>query len=86
MGRYATAARKAAELTNKQLGTEIASLGPVDRDRLQTLLPQKRDKEAFLALMKQVEAERERDENLAYLNENLQSVGEVVFKILKFFT
>ena len=85
MGRYASAARKARDLTNKQLATEIASLGPVNRDVLQKLLPRKREKEVFLELMKQVEQEKTTDENLAYLRENLESTGKVIFKMLKFF-
>ena len=45
MGRYREAARRAAELTNKELGTRIAALSPVNTERLQGLLPAKRDKE-----------------------------------------
>lgn len=80
--RYAAAARKARELTNKQLASEISSLGPLNRDRIQDLLPMKRDKEAFLALMKEVEAEKSMDEKLAYLKENLETAGKIAIKAL----
>ncbi len=86
MGRYASAARKASDLTNKQLATEIASLSPMNRETLQDLLPRKRDKETFLALMKLVEKETDMDEKIAYLRENLESAGKVVFKLLRFLT
>lgn len=84
MGRYASAARKARQLTNKQLATEIAALGPMNRETLQKLLPRKREKEVFLKLMKQVEQEKTSDENLAYLKDNLESTGKVIFKLLRF--
>ncbi len=86
MGRYASAARKASDLTNKQLATEIAALSPMNRETLQDLLPRKRDKQTFLALMKLVEQEKHMDENVAYLRENLESAGKVVFKLLRFLT
>jgi hypothetical protein len=83
--RYAKAARKAREMTNKELATEISSLTPINRERLQELLPRKRDKEAFIELMKVVEAESDVDEKLSYLRDNLTTVGKVVFKALKLF-
>lgn len=83
MGRYRTAARKAAEMTNKELGTEIAALSPVSRDRIQKLLPRKRDKEAFLELMQKVEEETAMEEKLAYLRDNLESAGKVALTVLK---
>ena len=86
MGRYASAARKASDLTNKQLATEIASLSPMNRETLQDVLPRKRDKETFLALMKLVEQEKDMDDNIAYLRDNLESAGKVVFKLLRFLT
>ena len=83
--RYRKAAIKARELTNKQLATELASIGPVDRDRFNDLLPQKRDKEAFIELMKVVEDEAEMDRQLAYLRDNLATAGKVALRVLRFF-
>lgn len=85
MGRFQTAAKKARNLTNKQLASEITDLTPFSRDRLKEFLPTKRDKETFLALMKEVEAETAEDTKLAYLKENIESAGRVVFKVLKTF-
>ena len=85
MGRYRTAARKARNLTNKQLGTELALLSPLSRAELNKLLPRKTDKQAFLALMSQVEAGTAMDTKLAFLRDNLQTAGKVVFKVLKAF-
>ena len=84
MGRFSTAARRARNLTNKQLATEIAAISVVQRDVLQGLLPRKRDKEAFLELMKVVEAETAMDEKLAFLGENLATAGKAAFKVLRF--
>lgn len=82
MGRYREAAERARQLTNKQLATEMAALAPFKRGELQKLLPRKRDKEAFIALMKEVEAESTEDEKLAYLQNNLNTAGKVVIKVL----
>jgi len=85
MGRYSEAAAQASELTNKQLSTEIAAMSPFNRDMLNRLLPLKRDKEAFLKLMIEVENETTRDEKLAYIKNNITSAGGVVLKLLKVF-
>jgi hypothetical protein len=81
--RFTEAAINAREMTNKQLATEIATLTKFNREELNVLLPQKRDKEAFVELMKTVEAETSMDEKLAYLRTNLETAGKVVFTILK---
>lgn len=83
--RYAKAARAAAKLTNKQLGDELAKLGPASSDALRELLPTKRDKREFAKLMAVVEAEAELDEQVAYLAENVQTAGRAALKALKFF-
>jgi len=84
MGRFSAAAKRARELTNKQLATEIAALSAaVSRDRLQELLPLKQDKEAFLELMEQVEAETTMDEKLAFLSANLATAGKAALTMLK---
>lgn len=83
--RYAKAAKKAAELTNKQLSGELAMLGPLNDEKLRELLPKKKDKEAFANLMAVVESETAEDEQLAYMSENIQTVGKVALKVLKYF-
>lgn len=85
MGRYAAAARRAAELTNKELATEIAVVAPASREELTELLPTKSDKVRFLELMKIVEAETAEDEKLARLMANVESLGAVALKALRIF-
>lgn len=85
MGRYRDAARAAAELTNKELGTRIAELAPISMARLQELLPTKRDKEAFVELMRVVEDETEVENQLSYLRDNLATAGKVALKALRLF-
>ena len=80
--RYRTAAKKARELTNKQLATELSSLTPINREKFQKLMPTKREKEAFIELMKVVEAETKIDEKLAYLSDNLKTAGKIAIKAL----
>lgn len=83
--RYRDAARKAAELTNKQLGAELATLNRLSEQDLRELLPTKRDKEAFAELMAVVEKEANIDRQFAFLSQNLQTTGKVVLKLLKYF-
>lgn len=83
--RYRDAARKAAELTNKQLGAELATLNRLSEQDLRELLPTKRDKEAFAELMAVVEKEADIDRQFAFLSQNLQTTGKVVLKLLRYF-
>ena len=81
--RFSDAAKKASELTNKQLASEIASVGNLSRDKIHELLPMKKDKETFVELMKEVEAETTMDQKITYLQNNIQSAGKVAFTLLK---
>lgn len=81
--RFTQAAKEASDVTNKQLGEKIATLSSFNKNELNELLPTKKDKEAFLRLMEQVEADTELDEKLTFLTENIQTAGKVVFQILK---
>jgi hypothetical protein len=85
MGRYRDAARVAADLTNKELTTRIAELAPFSVDQLQELLPTKKDKEAFVALMRVVEEETVLENQLNYLRDNLASAGKVALMALRAF-
>ena len=79
------AAERAAQLTNKQLAGELAQLGPLSVAKLDQLLPEKRDKEEFAKLMAVVQSETDKDKQLAYLENNLQTAGGMVLKLLKYF-
>jgi hypothetical protein len=83
--RYSNAAKAAADLTNKQLAEELAKLGPANAARLNELLPEKKDKEAFAKLMAIVENETRLDNQLAFLAANLQTAGKAALRVLKFF-
>lgn len=83
--RYREAAQKAKNLTNKQLGEELAKFSPLNDRKLRKLLPTKRDKEYFTELMATVEEEAAMDKQLAYLGENLQTAGMVALKVLRYF-
>lgn len=80
--RFTQAAKEASEATNKQLGEKIATLSSFNKEELNELLPTKRDKETFLKLMSQVEADTEMDNKLAYIVDNIQTVGRVMLKII----
>jgi hypothetical protein len=85
MGRFSKAAREAADLTNKELTSRIAELTPISSAQLQELLPSKRDKEDFVALMRVVEDETEMENQLTFLRNNLATAGRVALKALKLF-
>jgi hypothetical protein len=85
MGRFRDAAREAADLTNKELASRIAELTPVSAAQLQQLLPTKRDKEDFVALMRVVEEETSVENQLNFLRDNLATAGRVALKALKLF-
>ncbi len=81
--RFTEAAEKASSLTNKELGSELSKVGNLDEAKIRELLPQKEDKQAFIELMKEVNAETTGDEKLAFLQSNALSAGRVAFKLLK---
>lgn len=85
MNQFSESAEKNRRKTNDELADELAPLISLSRKRLQELLPKKRDKQAFRELMEKVEDETEMDAKLAYLQDNVKTVGEVIFKVLKTF-
>lgn len=81
--RFTAAAKAAREATNKELATEIAAVSSFSRDSINEILPTKKDKEAFVKLMEQVEADTAMDEKLTYLTENIKTAGVVAINLLK---
>ncbi len=81
--RFSDAARRASDITNKELATELSVLSNLNREKIKKLLPLKRDKQAFIELMKEVEADTTMDEKLAYLQQNINSAGTVALRLLK---
>lgn len=85
MGRYSDAAKRARDLTNKQLGADIASFSKFTSDDIGKLLPAAKDKQAFLALMAEVEKETSIDDKLNFLRNNIETAGKAALQVLKFF-
>ena len=81
--RFAKAGKMAREATNKELADELSAISSLNRDRIRELLPAKRDKEDFIKLMEQVEADTAMDEKIAFLQENIKTVGAVALRVLK---
>ena len=81
--RFKEAAEKASEITNKQLADELATVSKLSRDSIRKLLPRKTDKEAFVKLMEEVEADTTMDEKVTFLQDNIKSVGNVAITLLK---
>lgn len=83
MNGYTEIFERASRLTDQQLATEMAALGPFNRDKLQELLPRTRDREVFLELMRVVEDESDMDKKLAYLKTSVEILGPVILKVLR---
>jgi hypothetical protein len=82
--RFTEAALRAEALTNKQLATEIAAISSsTNRERFSALFPKKDEKEAFVALMAEVEREVADEEKIPFIQQHLLTAGTVVVKALK---
>jgi hypothetical protein len=81
--RFTDAANEASNLTNSELADQIASTTKLDMETINDIIPLKRDKDAFAKLMEQVEADTTMDEKLAFLQDNIQTVGAVALNLLK---
>ena len=82
--RFTEAALKAQELTNKQLAKEVAAISSATNwERFTELFPQKNEKEAFVALMAEVEREVADEEKIPFIQQHLLTAGTVVVKALK---
>jgi hypothetical protein len=81
--RFAEAGKLAREATNKELADELAAISTLNRDMIRDLLPAKKDKEDFIKLMEQVEADTEMDNKIAFLQENIKTLGAVALRVLK---
>ena len=82
---YAALARAAADMTNKQLASEITDLNSMTRKNLEELLPTKQDKADFVELMKIVQKETHEDEAIAKVTGDAARFGKVIVRVLKFF-
>lgn len=80
--RFTQAAERARQITNDQLANEITSICSLNMTKVNELMPAKKDKEAFLALMKEVQSDTTADQKLAYFEKHFQSVGAVALKVL----
>ena len=81
MGQYAEIAERAADKTDKELARELAALAPLNLKQVEELLPTRKDKKEFNELMKVVEDETDKNEQLSYLGKKL----DIVLTVLKSF-
>ena len=71
-----------ANLTNEQLGDELAKLTPLTVNELNKLLPKKVDKVRFQQLIEIVNSAASQQKKLAALQSNIAELGGVVIKLL----
>jgi hypothetical protein len=82
---YAALAKKAADLTNKQLASDITDLTVMTTRDLMDYLPQKRDKQDFIELMRVVQSETDEDRAIAKVTGDIARFGKVIVRVFKFF-
>lgn len=80
---YLGIAEEARILTNKQLSDRLSSFTRMTAAEINRLAPRKRDKEEFARLMEVVSGETSEEEKIAYLRENIASIGKVLVNVLK---
>ncbi len=83
MNQFTEAAKQSRKATNEALACKIAPLVSFPQRKVERLLPEKRDKEEFIKLMKVVEDETDMDEKLAYLEDHVKTLGKVILQVLR---
>ena len=74
--------RGAAQLTNEQLGDELAKLTPLTAEEINKLLPKKTDKEGLKRLIELVSSSASQNKKLASLTSDFAELGGVVLTVL----
>jgi len=81
--RFRETAKISREKTNEELRDEIAKLTTLNLEKINSLLPQKADKERMIELMDIVHSAAAANKKVADLGRNIQKLGPVIIKILK---
>ena len=82
---YAALAKQAADMTNKELGSQITDLTRMTTADLDRLLPNQGDRTQFVELMKIVQKETNEDQAVAKTVGDVARFGKVIVKVLKYF-
>jgi len=69
-------------LTNEQLGDELAKLTPLTAEEVNRLLPKRADKEGLKQLIQIVNSSASQNKKLASLTSNFEELGGVVLTVL----
>jgi hypothetical protein len=71
-----------AELTNEQLGGELAKLTPLTAEEVNKLLPRRVDKQHLKQLIDIVNSSASQNNKLASIKSNFATLGRVTLKLL----
>ena len=82
---FTSIARESARKTDAKLIDEITTVTPLTKDRLNELLPTKSDKQHFAELMQIVHKATNENKKLVELKNNIDRLGPIALKALKFF-
>ena len=83
MGRFKDILDKTAQRTNEQLASEISSLTHLTDVQINSITPEKADKEKLLQLLEIVNAATDENDKIAQLTANIQRLAGTVIKVLK---
>ena len=81
--RFEKIAATAREQTNQDLHEQLAEHVEISDDDLANMLPTKGDKENFARLMGIVHDQTSQNQKIAALKGNIDSLGEVLLKVLR---
>ena len=81
---YEDAARRAAELTDEKYASEISSLCRFKDEEINQLFPKRSDKDSLLELLKVVNSATEENEKVKEFKENIENLGSVAVRLIKF--
>lgn len=84
MGKYKDAADRAAQLTNEQLTMQISSLTKLKKEEIETLFPERADKERLGQLISIVKDATSENEQVSKLKDNIENLAGTAVKLLRF--
>ncbi|HEY3294968.1 MAG TPA: hypothetical protein VGL38_06000 [bacterium] len=83
MGRFADAAREAAQATDEKFATRIANLTRLRDEDIQRFFPEPADRQHLLELLDLVDSATEENEKVSRIMENAETLGVAAVRLLK---
>ena len=81
--RFRDIARTSAQRTSRELAGELAQLTRMTQPEIESLLPRRADREAFIELMRMVDSSASQSRKLRQLKDRIEEFGPLVLKVLE---